>query len=247
MVFDRTAAGGVEFGVSGLIFQNNLILYDRTEDQSLWPQMMRGARCGPRDGQMLEMLAAIEMRWDAWVDLYPDTKVISISTEFTRNYQQYPYGDYESLNNARVLFPQGDFDDRRPPKERVLGIPFVDGGGMAFAFNALDSAGDRKVVHSEADGEDIVVFWDRSSKAAVAFRTTVGGQALTFGVVEGRYIGVETGSEWTLEGRAISGSMEGQRLVQVPEAYVSFWFAWATFVPDTGLWLTQKPVPELAD
>ena len=127
-----------------------------------------------------------------------------------------------------------------------MGIPFVDGGGMAFAFNALDSAGDRKVVHSEADGEDIVVFWDRSSKAAVAFRTTVGGQALTFGVVEGRYIGVETGSEWTLEGRAISGSMEGQRLVQVPEAYVSFWFAWATFVPDTGLWLTQKPVPELA-
>ena len=158
-----------------------------------------------------------------------------------------PYGDYESLNNARTLFPQGDFDDRRPPKERVLGIPFVDGGGMAFPFNALDSGGDRRVVHSQADGQDIVVFWDRDAKAAVAFRTTVGGQALTFEVLEGRYVDVQSGSEWTLEGRAISGSMEGQRLVQVPEAYVSFWFAWATFVPDTDLWRTQKPVPKLAD
>ena len=247
MVFDRTAAGGAEFGVSGLLFQNNLILYDRTDDQSLWPQMMRGARCGPLDGQMLAMLPAIEMRWESWVDLHPDTKVISISTEFTRNYQQYPYGDYESLNNPRTLFPQDDFDDRRPPKERVLGIPFVNGGGIAFPFNALDLGGDRRVVHSRADGEDIVVFWDHDAKAAVAFRTTLGGQALTFEVVEGRYVDVETGSEWTLEGHAISGGMEGQRLEQVPEAYVSFWFAWATFVPDTDLWLAQRPVPELAD
>ena len=81
----------------------------------------------------------------------------------------------------------------------------------------------------------------------MALRTTVGGQPLTFEVVEGRYLDVETGSEWSLEGHAISGSLEGQRLTQVPEAYVSFWFAWATFVPDTDLWLAQKPVPEAAD
>ncbi len=148
MVFDRTAAGGAEFGVSGLLFQNNLILYDRSEEQSLWPQMLRGARCGPRDGQQLEMVPSIEMRWDAWVGLHPDTKVIGISSGLNRNYQQYPYGDYESLNNERTLFPQDNFDGRRPPKERVLGIPFASGGGMAFPFTALDSGGDRLVVHS---------------------------------------------------------------------------------------------------
>ena len=240
----HTAADGAEFGVSGLLFQNNLILYDRTQDQSLWPQMMRGARCGPRDGQMLEMVPSIEMRWDAWVDLHPDTKVISISAAFNRNYQRYPYGDYESLNSTRTLFPQGDFDDRRPPKERVLGVLFANGGGIAFPFNALDSGEDRRVVHSVADGEGIVVFWDRGSKAAVAFRNAFEGQALTFEVEEGRYLDVETGSEWSVEGHAISGSLQGQRLVQVPEAYVSFWFAWAAFVPDTDLWLAQKPVPD---
>jgi hypothetical protein len=247
MVFDRTAAGGAEFGVSGLLFQNNLILYDRSEEQSLWPQMMRGARCGPRDGQMLDMVPAIEMRWDAWVALHPDTKVISINSSLNRNYQQYPYGDYESLNNTRTLFPQSDFDGRRPPKERVLGIPYANGGGMAFPFTALDSGGSRFVVHSKAEGEDIVVFWDHDSKAAVAFNAPLEGQVLEFELVEGRYLDVQTGSEWTLDGRAISGSLEGKRLVQVENSYVAFWFAWATFVPSTDLWLAQKPVPDLTD
>jgi hypothetical protein len=247
MVFDRTAAGGAGFGVSGLLFRNNLILYDRSDEQSLWPQMMRGARCGPRDGQMLDMVPSIEMRWDAWVELHPDTKVISIPSSLNRNYQQYPYGDYESLNNTRTLFPQGDFDGRRPPKERVLGIPYSNGSGMAFPFTTLDSGGDRFVVHSQAEGEDIVVFWDHDSKAAVAFEATLDGQVLEFELEEGRYVDVQTGSEWTLDGRAISGGFEGQELVQVADAYVSFWFAWAAFVPSTGLWLAQKPVPDVTE
>ncbi len=250
MVFDRTAADGAEFGVSGLLLQNNLILYDRTErsdpdgnpyepdaERSLWPQMMRGARCGPRDGQMLDMVPAVEMRWDAWLSLHPDTKVIAIDSGLNRNYQEYPYGDYESLTNAETLFPQGDLDGRRPPKERVLGIPFADGGGVAFPFNALDSEGNRDVVHSRAEGREIVVFWDRDSKAAVAFESALAGQALDFELSEGRYVDVQTGSEWTLDGRATSGGLEGQQLVQVANSYVAFWYAWATFVPSTGVWL----------
>jgi len=185
------------------------------------------------------MVPAIEMRWDGWVALHPETKVISIASGLNGYYQLYPYGDYESLNNASTLFPQGDFDARRPPKERVLGIPFARGGGVAFPFNALDSEGDGFVVHSQAEGEDIVVFWDHDSEAAVAFESTLAGQALDFELLEGRYVDVQTGSEWTLDGHAISGGLEGQQLVQVANSYVAFWFAWATFVPSTDVWLGQ--------
>ena len=207
MVFDRTAVGGVEFGVSGLLFQNNLLLFDRSEEQSLWPYMMRGVRCGPRDGQMLDMVPSIKIRWEAWVALHPETKVISIASSLNRNYQLYPYGDYESLNNPRTLFPQGDLDDRRPPKERVLGIPFANGGGLAFPFESLDAGGDRAVVHARAEGEYIVVCWDHDSKVAVAFQATLEGQPLDFDLVEGRHVDVQTGSEWTLDGRAISSGL----------------------------------------
>ena len=51
MVFDRTAAGGAELGVSGLLFRNNLVMYDRSPSgvvETLWPQMLAGGRCGPR-------------------------------------------------------------------------------------------------------------------------------------------------------------------------------------------------------
>ncbi|MCH7565495.1 MAG: AMP-binding protein [Gemmatimonadetes bacterium] len=130
-----------------------------------------------------------------------------------------------------------DFDERRPPKERVLGIPFENGGGIAFPFLALDSGDARRVVQETTDSGPVVVFWDRDLAAAVAFRPAVEGQSLSFEVVDGRYVDVETGSEWTFEGVAVSGAMEGAKLVPFAEAYVSFWFAWSTFVPDTQLWL----------
>ena len=243
MVFDRTITGGAEFGVSGLLYQNNLMLYDRNEERSLWPQMLRGARCGPRDGQMLEMVAAIEMRWDKWLELYPDTRVVAIDDGLGRDYQLYPYGDYESLDNPRTLFPQGDFDDRRPAKERVLAIPYARGGGIAFPFNVLDSGGGHRAAHTSVDGKGVVIFWDHDGRAAAAFHPIVDGRALTFDVVGGRYVDTETTSEWRIDGRATSGPLKGRELEPLPEAYVAFWFAWAAFVPDTELWIVGEPAP----
>jgi hypothetical protein len=39
------------------------------------------------------------------------------------------------------------------------------------------------------------------------------------------FVDVETGSEWSVEGKALSGPLAGQRFEMIPEAYVSFWFA----------------------
>jgi len=179
--------------------------------------------------------------------LHPDTEVIAIASGLNQNYQTYPYGDYEGLNNSRTLFPQGDLDARRPPQDRVLGIPFESGGGMAFPFNALDAGGGPSAVHARADGRDLVVFWDHESKAAAAYESAVDGQEFDFDVSDGRYVDAQTGSVWSLDGRAVAGEMEGQRLVQVADAYVAFWFAWAAFVPTTDLWLTGKPSPGLSE
>ena len=240
IVFDRTSVRGVDFGVSGLLYKNNLVMYERgpvPSDVSLWPQMIRGARCGPMDGKALEMYPAIEMRWDAWRALHPDTWVIIGATGYARDYRRYPYGGYEAVTNPQTLYPHEEFDERRPPKERVLGIPFEGGGGIAFPFLALDSGAARRVVRETADGEPVAVFWDRDAAAAMAFWPSVAGQSLTFEVLDGRYVDAETGSEWTLEGVAVSGAMEGAKLTPVAEAYVSFWFAWATFAEGTLLWL----------
>jgi hypothetical protein len=245
MVFDRTSVGGVDLGVSGLLYNNNLIMFNRLRDgttESLFPQMMRGARCGPLDGEPLALLPSTEIRWDAWKELHPETLVVSGILGYLRDYRQYPYNDYEALHNPETLYPHEELNRDRPPKERVLGIPRDRGFGMAFPFSVLESRGDLTVVHDDVqDTESIVVFWSTAAQSAVAYKPNANGQELTFEVRDGKFVDVETGSEWTLSGMAVAGAYEGVALEGVPDAYVSFWFAWSTFQPNAGLLPGPRP------
>lgn len=236
LAFDRGSVGGAEFGVSGLLFRNNLIMYDRRTQESLWPQMLRRAGCGPAAGTTLTLVAAVEMTWEGWRTLHPDTKVISSSTGFSRNYRLYPYGDYENLNSRVTLFPMPSIDGRRPPKERVLGVPTGGDGGIAFPFLELEQKGEVVVEEASSNGEPVVVFWESRRQAAAAFSPILDGQTLKFEARGGRILDVATGSVWQLDGRAVDGPLAGRRLEPVAQAYVAFWFAWASFQPETRIW-----------
>jgi hypothetical protein len=66
LAFDRDPLGGVELGVSGLLYRNNLMMYDRSDDESLWPQMLRRAGCGAKPGTALAMFPVMETTWEGW-------------------------------------------------------------------------------------------------------------------------------------------------------------------------------------
>ncbi len=237
LAFDREPLGGVEFGVSGLLFRSNLMMYDRSTEESLWPQMSRGARCGTRDGTELAMIPVYEMRWQSWRSLHPDTRVISEDTGHLRDYLAYPYGDYDELNNSQTLFPV-QIDGRRPAKERVLGVPGSE-GGIAYPFGELGRNVAVRVVEHDPEGSgsaESVVFWNTVSESAMLFDKTLDGAELTFDGSGGIIVDLETDSQWTVDGEAVSGPLSGRRLEPVGEAYVSFWFAWAAFEPDTRIW-----------
>lgn len=236
LAFSRGTVDGAEFEVSGLLYENNLMMADRSGDaESLWPQMARGARCGPRDGDALEMLPVTEMTWEAWRELHPASPVSSQLTGFSRDYTEYPYGDYADTHNADVLFPSSEIDERRPPKERALGVP--DGsGGVVVPFGELDEGGRTHAAHGSTSDGDFVVFWDRDAQAAVAYRSVVDGDPLTFRGAFGSFFDDQTDSEWSLEGVATNGPLEGQTLEPVAEAFVAFWFAWPVFYPDLEIW-----------
>lgn len=240
LTFNRSTIGGAEFGVSGLLFKNNLIMYDRRSTESLWPQMMREAGKGEATGTKLEMYPSIEISWEGWKELHPNSAVVNRNTGHQRNYNRYPYGDYDRKENGNTLYPMPDgIDARRAPKERVLGIPDGEGGGIAFPFGELaDGSATKRVVPYEGADEPIVVFWHGAFEGAMAYRPVLEGEELDFTVQEGEIVDVGTGSTWTVDGRAISGPMSGKRLEAVPNAYTAFWFAWAGFQPDTEIWTT---------
>ncbi len=242
LVFDRLDVAGAEFGVSGLVFNNNLIMYERVSNSSLWPQMMRRARCGPHNGTDLTMYPATEMRWGAWRELHPETLVVSDETGHERDYRRHRYPGYDTPANSATPYPQGPLDGRRPPKERVFGIPPVIydedliGGAVAFPFGAMDNGEPIRVIHQRARGRPAVIFWDSDAQGAAAYRPTYGASNLTLEVRGDVIVDVETESVWNFEGWAVSGELAGKRLEGIAEAYVAFWFAWAAFVPSAKLW-----------
>ena len=70
----------------------------------------------------------------------------------------------------------------------------------------------------------------------MVFRPAAGTQDLTFEVRDGAFVDVETESEWSLDGEALSGPLVGQKLAAVTQSYPVFWFAFTTHFDNTELW-----------
>ena len=82
LVFDATGADRtqIEFGVSGLLINSNLVMYDRRDGATLYPQMIYTAINGGDLGAQLELLPVIETTWGMWKKMYPNTTVVEAGT-----------------------------------------------------------------------------------------------------------------------------------------------------------------------
>ncbi|MFU8896654.1 MAG: DUF3179 domain-containing protein [Gammaproteobacteria bacterium] len=136
LVFERTFDGkAVEFGVSGLLRNNDLVLYDRATE-SLWQQITGRAFAGPLRGGELVTVPVAMTRWGTWRAAHPGTRVLSLDTGFDRPYaNKTPYGDYDSSD--RLLFPVA-LDRRLHPKTVVYGVE-IGQSSFAVTERALEA------------------------------------------------------------------------------------------------------------
>ncbi len=237
IVFDATAAGAGRFGVSGLIFRNNLVMFD-VETESLWPQMCEGAAIGSKQGTQLVRVRGFEMLWEAWKARYPETLVVGSDTGFDFNYMLYPYGFYE-VDEFLLFATEAPVDPRVPFKERVLGIPGED-GGIALPFSTLESSGTTTIIQLGIDRGTALVLWDAGAGTAAAYLPqTTAGEPVTIRAVADHFVDTETESSWNVEGVAVEGPMTGARLAIYDGAFVAFWFAWSEFNPNTRIWTVE--------
>ena len=63
-----------EFGVSGLLYNSDLVFYDRTTE-TLWDQIIAEGIVGPLTGEKLELIPITMTRWSQWKSAHPDTRV----------------------------------------------------------------------------------------------------------------------------------------------------------------------------
>lgn len=123
------------FGVSGILFNNNVVPYDR-KTGSYWSQMEAVCIFGENQGNRPNGIQLIETTWDLWKRMYPDPEIISDQTGFQRDYTFYPYGDYIT-NHDFLSFPLVFDDPRLPRKERVHGV-VINGEAKVYPLKSFD-------------------------------------------------------------------------------------------------------------
>lgn len=141
--------GARRFGVSGIFYASNLLLYDRSAagEESLWSQLTGRALAGPAAaaGDSLVRLPFALTRWDDWRARHPETRVIEPDPEgLARKYRRKPYTSY--LGSDRLQYPVRHLPDTAAPgalrlKEPVLSV-WVEGARRLYPLALLVARAD---------------------------------------------------------------------------------------------------------
>ncbi len=171
MAFIAKAKGRtLDFGVSGLLYNSDVLLYDRQTD-SLWSQLMHQAVSGPLRGQRLEMIPLTHTSWEDWRSRYPQTEVLSTDTGYSRDYSRDPYVSYDRA--FKIMFRVSSYSDRYHPKEPVIGI-VIDGVAKAYSFSTLAvTKGD---IHDELNGRPVIIRYDAKHRTGAIHDAVTGDE-----------------------------------------------------------------------
>jgi hypothetical protein len=154
----------LEFGVSGLLYNSDVLLYDR-QTESLWSQIKKQAVTGPMKGQRLSALPMTDTTWRAWRKAHPRTLVLSTDTGHSRDYSRDPYAGY--AQERGLYFPVSARSKRYHPKERVLGLE-IDGTFKAYPFAELSKHGGGDM-RDRVNGRNLLVSFDPINESATAY------------------------------------------------------------------------------
>ena len=226
------------FGVSGLLYNSNLLLYDRETD-TLWSQIYEQAVSGPRIREVPERLQALEAKFGTLKAMFPDAMVMTRNTGYRNDYVTYPYGNYRE--SAGLLYPVTNSDNRMHPKTRVLGVRTsigVDETAPTKVYQIGAFGATTQAINDQVGETSIVVVGNTELDFAVAFdRRLPDGTILTFTAVDGALPVVmqdDEGTAWDAFGTAVDGPRAGQQLAMT-DSFIAFWFAWVAHFPEAGI------------
>ncbi len=245
IAFDRRLDGRtLDFGTSGNLRNSDLVMWDR-QTESWWQQVTGEAIVGELTGKRLTMLPATIVSWEEFKQQFPQGRVLSRETGHRRSYGDNPYAGYDKADEPPFLF-EGKLDGRLPPKERVVTVSLAGEDG-AYPFPVLAK---ERVIADSVGGQSVVVFFQPGTASALdastiadsrdigatgVYRPQIDGRRLTFSWRDDGFVDAETGSRWTVLGRATEGPLAGKQLPPIVHGN-HFWFAWAAFKPDTRIY-----------
>jgi hypothetical protein len=241
-VFRRTVDGKVlDFGTTGLLRFSNLVMYDR-QTESWWQEFNGEAIVGEMAGKRLELLPLSIVSWQEFKATFPQGKVLSRETGHRRPYGANPYTFYDSASDPFLY--DGPDDGRLPALERVVAVD-MGTESLTVPYSVLEK---ELIVHYTLAGQDLVVFFKKGTASTLdrpdiadgrdvgavgVFDPYVDGKKLTFRFSGDGIVDDQTGSLWSLLGKAEAGPLGGKELRPLVHRAAQFWFSWVVFKPDT--------------
>jgi hypothetical protein len=225
-VYAREIDGKVyDFGVSGKLIMNVLVMYDR-QTETYWSQLLGEAVEGALAGTQLQFVPSWFTTWSEWKEQFPNTVALEKGSASGDSYSGY-YND----GRAGVIGESTD-DDRLDTKQFVIGVESM-GEAVAYPFDILRS---EPVINDMVGELSVMIVFVEDGAVGLVYDRSVAGQELTFNGDTGQLRDDQTGSVWDpWRGVAINGPLEGQVLVRVPSTR-SFWFGWKDWYPETKVY-----------
>jgi len=167
MAFDSSNRGmPLSFGVSGLLYNSDVLMYDR-QTRSLWSQIMGRAISGPMKGKALSTIPVMHTTWEDWLNRYPDTVVLSTKTGYKRRYRYDPYASYRKSN--QLMFSVDNRDKRYRRKEFVIGLTRGE-VSKAWPFKELKTVWDdepgKEYIEDRVNDEEVRVYFNPDQRSA---------------------------------------------------------------------------------
>ncbi len=221
LAFEREINGTVTtFGISGLLYNSNMILYDRNTDTN-WSQMTTQAIYGPLSCEYLTYLPVLEMSWKGVKNWFPDALVLVGDEVLARSYEFIPQSSVLSPN-GRPTFPYDPKDTRLPNYER--GHIVIDSTTTTiYTFDQFAEEIDLIVDNSNLLLTDPSIDFITSYKASVHLELAPDPDS---GVV----MVDADGNQYNLFGEVISG--ETAKRLEPTFSYMGYWFAMASMFPN---------------
>jgi hypothetical protein len=158
------------FGVSGMLYKANVLMYDR-QTESLWSQVRREAVAGPLTGEELEVLPSTLTNWGKWRKRFPGAEVLSLETGYDRDYSQDPYADYyESKKGFFSFFTPGPGEEE---KALVAGIT-IEGRAKAYPLKVLR---EQKIITDSFSGKQLTLSYNPETDQ-ISIRTDAGDELI---------------------------------------------------------------------
>ncbi len=212
------------FGVSGLLYKNNIVPYDRATNSN-WSQLRAQCVNGELIGATPETTVLIELSWGLWKKLYPLSRVVSTNTGHSRQYSIYPYGTYKT-DNERFIYPIPPLKNNVPAKERVYVINSID-KAKVYRFNSFANG---KVIKDQFQGKNYLLVGNSQFIVSFELDETTMNYDFTYDFDNGEIIMTDDqNNEWNIFGQALSGPNRSQLLKKSHSGMMAYYFSVESF------------------